>query len=349
MLELKFDPKKGVYAEETETLERLKKDFFGDIIDKKIYLSPEEVLYLVSFRNAVVLDGNGKEMDFHELSSCFIQNEPRLLIRFNAYRDWRDRGLIIRKYNPSVRGKHSKKTYKKYPSEKLKMEKLKTNAVWHADSMFSIVEDEATGRKIFEDYWFGQYGVYKQNRGIMNKLNFLETVFLSKHFGLNIIDAGTGKKIKYSDVLNHVLKKREYAGQLYDIYEDWRLKGYVVKTGFKFGSHFRIYFPGASPVKKGEWIHSRHVLHVFPKNQKLLISEWSRAVRVAHGVKKTFILGIPEMKEDDYIDFPVDFMAYRRKNNRLCFRRRTYRWCRTRIHVEEGKGIRSASSFVNNG
>jgi tRNA splicing endonuclease len=86
-----------------------------------------------------------------------------------------------------------------------------------------------------------------------------------------------------------------------------------VKTGFKFGSHFRIYFPGASPIKSDEWIHSRHVLHVFPKEQKLLISEWSRAVRVAHGVKKTFILGIPDLKPKDYIDFPVDFVAYRRK------------------------------------
>ena len=32
--------------------------------------------------------------------------------------------------------------------------------------------------------------------------------------------------------------------KLYDVYADWRSKGYVIKTGFKFGTHFRIYFPG---------------------------------------------------------------------------------------------------------
>jgi tRNA splicing endonuclease len=104
------------------------------------------------------------------------------------------------------------------------------------------------------------------------------------------------------------------------VYEDWRLNGYIIKTGFKFGSHFRIYFPGASPskenIKKGKWIHSRHVLHVFPKEQKLLISEWARAVRVAHSVKKTFLLSIPELKPEDYVDYPADFLAYRRKKSK---------------------------------
>ena len=60
-------------------------------------------------------------------------------------------------------------------------------------------------------------------------------------------------------------------------------------------------------------MHSKHVLHVFPKEEKLLISEWSRAVRVAHGVKKTFILGIPKLKKKDYVNYPIDFVAYRRK------------------------------------
>ena len=142
----------------------------------------------------------------------------------------------------------------------------------------------------------------------------METIFLSKHMGLEIINAETGKGIKPGEILKQVVKEREYARQLYDVYEDWRMRGYVVKTGFKFGSHFRIYFPDASPKKeKDKWVHSRHVIHVFPKEEKLLISEWARAVRVAHGVKKTFLLSIPEMRDEDYIDYPADFIAFRRK------------------------------------
>jgi tRNA splicing endonuclease len=85
----------------------------------------------------------------------------------------------------------------------------------------------------------------------------------------------------------------------------------VIKTGFKFGSHFRVYFPGASPAKEGEWLHSKHVLHVFPRRSKLLISEWARAIRLAHSVKKTFILAVPGKKSKSVRT--CDFALYHRK------------------------------------
>lgn len=313
MLELKFDRKSGICADAPETVEKIANDFFGDREKGKVMLLPEEAMYLMLFRNAVIRDEDGKEMDFNELTRHFIKHEPRLFIRYNAYRDWRDRGLVIRRFRLNIQGKHSKKTYKKYPAQKLEVEKMKAKAYWYPDSLFSVLDNDEEGRKIFDKYWLGQYGVYKQERGRQSKLDFFETLFLAKHFGVEIINNETGRRMTHAEVMKEVADKREYAKQLYDVYEDWRMKAYVVKTGFKFGSHFRIYFPGASPVKEDEWIHSKHVLHVFPKEQKLLISEWSRAVRVAHGVKKTFILGIPEMNKNDYIDYPVDFVAYRRK------------------------------------
>ncbi|MBN2042884.1 MAG: tRNA-intron lyase [Candidatus Aenigmarchaeota archaeon] len=312
MLEMRLDPKKGIVVEEEESLERLGNDFFGDPEGKGIVLTPEEAIYIIAFRNGVVLDQNGKELSINRLSSHFLKDNPRLFIRYIAYRDWRDRGLIIRRMNENVQGKHEKKNYKKYPSQKIKYAKVKSSAYWHSESLFSIIDDDSEGRKLFEDYWFGQYGVYKQERGRIHKMNFFETLFLSKNCGMVVIDAKTGKKTTHAKIMKEIMAKREYAKELYEVYEEWRMKGYVVKTGFKFGSHFRIYFPGASPVKSDKWIHSKHVLHVFPKDQKLLISEWSRAVRVAHGVKKTFILAIPKMKKNDYVDYPGDFMAYRR-------------------------------------
>jgi tRNA-intron endonuclease len=313
MLELKFDEDNGIWADEPETAEKIAGDFFGDREKGRVSLLPEEAMYLMLFRNAVVRDEEGNEMGFNAFAGHFIRQEPRLFIRYNAYRDWRDRGLVIRRFRLSIQGKHSKKTYKKYPAQKLEAEKIKAKAYWYPDSLFSVLDNEEAGRMLFDKYWLGQYGVYKQERGRQSKLDFFETLFLAKHMGVEIINNETGEPITHAEVMKGVAEKREYAKQLYEVYEDWRMKGYVVKTGFKFGSHFRIYFPGASPVKEDEWIHSKHVLHVFPKEQKLLISEWSRAVRVAHGVKKTFILGIPEMSKEDYIDYPVDFVAYRRK------------------------------------
>ena len=85
------------------------------------------------------------------------------------------------------------------------------------------------------------------------------------------------KNFSRKDIADLASKRRADFQKLYDVYSDWRSRGYVIKTGFKFGTHFRVYFPGAQPMKNDEsWVHSRHVIHVFPRDAKLLISEWAR-------------------------------------------------------------------------
>ena len=315
MILLNFNPEIGVFCQDPDSLDKLKKNFFGEERGDNWVLEAEEALYVIVFQNGVITNIITQEqMGFNQIASFYIKEDPRLIIKYNAYRDWRDRGLILKRAN-KVDKEGTKTANKKYPSKKTEFPELKTKIYWYRTSLFSIAEDEEIGKKLFEKYWIGQLGVYKQQRGNLSRLEFMETVFLAKHFRVDVIDAINGKKIEWEDVLKQVIKEREYTKQLYDVYEDWRLWGYVVKTGFKFGAHFRIYFPGASPVREDKWIHSKHVLHVFPKDQKMLISEWARAVRVAHSVKKTFLLSIPEMKKEDYIDYPADFIAYKRKRD----------------------------------
>lgn len=307
MIALHFAPKKGIWVEEEDGVDRLRKNFIGTYKNKKIQLTIEEALYLIAFQNAFCYQGD-KRISFSDLAAHYP--EPDLFVRYNAYRDWRDRGLVIERVH---QGKGKAQPLKKYPATPLKPLQIKTKASWFPSDLYAVIDDQETGEKLFDRYWIGQRGVYKQERGTLLVIDFLETIFLAKHFFLPVINIETQKRMSPKALLAAVAKQREYAKQLYDVYEDWRLRGYIVKTGFKFGSHFRIYFPGASPTKEGGYTHSRHVLHVFPKEQKLLISEWARAVRVAHGVKKTFLLGIPELSEKDYVDYPADFLAYRRK------------------------------------
>lgn len=313
MMEIHFDPKKGIWAEDDETTERLRRNYFGTKEKGgRVRLEIEEALYLMTFQNADCWMGK-KRIGFNELASHFSSKDRRLFIKYNAYRDWRDRGLVVKSLNLVETDSKRKIKWKKYPAKSMKKRKIKAVVYWYPESLFSVLEDEETGRGLFDDYWIGQFGIYKQDRGALLKLNFLETVFLAKHFGIKVNDVESGREMKAEQILGQVQKEREYTKNLYEVYEEWRLKGYVVKTGFKFGSHFRIYFPGASPKKGSDWIHSKHVLHVFPKEQKMLISEWARAVRVAHGVKKTFLLSVPELGKKDHVDYPSDFVAYRRK------------------------------------
>ncbi len=316
-MELKHDPRKGIWVEEPASFEKLHRNSFGTNRKGKLFLDVEEALYALNFLRGTCSSGKD-ELTFNQLASLYAKDNPRLFVKYNAFRDWRDRGLILKRieYLDTENVRKKPKISRKYPSRKLQKQKLESKAFWYADSFFAVMEDDADGKTLFNDHWIGQWGIYKQTRGCLLKLEFMEVVFLAKHWGLEVRDVATGKKITHKQVLDQVVKEREYAKQLYDVYEDWRLKGYVIKTGFKFGTHFRLYFPGASPTNESkEWIHSKHVIHVFPKDQKMLISEWARAVRVAHGVKKTFLLSIPEMQEKDYVDYPAEFIAWRRKKH----------------------------------
>ena len=171
----------------------------------------------------------------------------------------------------------------------------------------TVVAEEEQGKELYENHWLGQYGSYKaSDRGRLNKLDVYEALFLIEKGALSLENATKAELLKDA--------RRRHADfqSLYGVYKDWREKGYVVKTGFKFGTHFRVYFPGARPMRRDDrgWAHSRHVIHVFPKNSRLLISEWARAIRVAHSVRKTFILAVPGRTGGGRVE--VDFILYHR-------------------------------------
>jgi tRNA-intron endonuclease len=63
-----------------------------------------------------------------------------------------------------------------------------------------------------------------------------------------------------------------------------RDRGLIVKTGFKYGAHFRAY------VRDPENSHARYLLQAVPDGQ---LSTWPVAagqVRLAQGVRKQFLL-----------------------------------------------------------
>jgi len=66
-----------------------------------------------------------------------------------------------------------------------------------------------------------------------------------------------------------------------------REKGLILKTGFKFGSHFRVY-------KATNQKHSPDLIHVLPEEHVFSMPELARAVRLAHGVKKRMIFSFTE-------------------------------------------------------
>jgi tRNA-intron endonuclease, archaea type len=260
----------------------------------------EEALYLLDVRNASCTM-KGKKITFSDLAARFWDSE-KFMARYFTYKDWRDRGLVA----ISTKQKYAvpnQTPVKKYPASSLRLGGKKLSGVFFKTDLMSVINDENAGKELYEKLWFGQYGSYKAaDRGRLNKLDVYETLFLIDKGKLDL------QNVSRSELVDFASKRRKEFASLYDVYKDWRERGYVIKTGFKFGTHFRVYFPGAKPMKTGDgdWTHSKHVIHVFPKSSKLLISEWARAIRVAHSVRKTFILAVPGKakkgkREPDYV------------------------------------------------
>ncbi|MEM3791478.1 MAG: tRNA-intron lyase [Candidatus Micrarchaeaceae archaeon] len=305
MIRLKLTSKGTSVPLDEETKGVLRNGFFGHYINGDISLNIEETLYLIETRNAECYY-KGKKATFDEVASNFW-SKPKFMARYFTYKDWRDRGLIAKdaRYEYLNSRITPVKVYNSSPSIKLDYSFLGT---FYKGDLMCIIKDIEEGKRIYEELWIGQYGAYKSiGRGYLNKLDIYETLFLMEKNVLKL------ENISEEELKRYIKKKRPEIFDLYEVYKDWREKGYVVKTGFKFGTHFRIYMHGAKPMKEGskERMHSKHVIHVFPKDKKLLISEWARAIRVAHSVRKTFILAMPNRKNSKKMK--IDFILYHRK------------------------------------
>lgn len=311
MLSLKMVSKNRIVPNDQSTNDLLVKGSFGDVVEGELRVRPEELLYLMDVRNAEC-SINGSAASFNEVASIF-SNSKKLAARYFSYKDWRDRGLIA-KYSDHKYTEPNTLPVKKYPAQAINLPKYRLTGVFFKDDLFSIVGSDEKAREIYDKFWIGQYGTYKAaERGKANKLDIFETMFLMSR-GMLKLDNSSKRAVEKA-----ASARRSDFSMLNQVYEDWRTKGFVIKTGFKFGTHFRVYFPGARPVKDENWMHSKHVIQVFPKNSKMLISEWARAIRVAHSVRKTFILAIPGKSGAARGKKGIDYILYHRAGGEACF------------------------------
>jgi len=71
----------------------------------------------------------------------------------------------------------------------------------------------------------------------------------------------------------------------FSAYCDLMDSGMVPKTGFKFGSHFRVY-------EGGDLNHSRFLVHAITANHTFVLQVLSRAVRLANSVHKEMVFAV---------------------------------------------------------
>jgi len=73
-----------------------------------------------------------------------------------------------------------------------------------------------------------------------------------------------------------------------------------VKTGFKFGAHFRVYEKGVR-IKRGPkapFEHTKWVVHAIKEEDRFSYPELSRAVRLAQNIRAKMLWAVVDSEND---------------------------------------------------
>lgn len=152
-----------------------------------------------------------------------------------------------------------------------------------------IIFDKELSKELFEKEFYGKpFGEALQ-------LSFVEALYLMQKQKLEIKDIND-KKISKTDFLRIAEKIQSDIKQRLSVYSLLKKNGMIVKTGFKFGTHFRAY------SKNPDETHAEHLVQVVPADYKGLWSDISRGVRLGHSVNKNFIFACFSKKDIDFIN-----------------------------------------------
>jgi len=152
-------------------------------------------------------------------------------------------------------------------------------AVVHFLGDRAMVIDEEQARALHAKGFFGKIV------GRRLQLSLLETAYLLKGGLAEVRNAETDRPIGLARLIREAKAVQPDFDLRLRAYEDLTGRGIIAKTGFKYGSHFRAY-EGDPDVQ-----HAKYLVHALPRGHRGMWPEISRAVRLAHGVKKHILFG----------------------------------------------------------
>ncbi len=165
-------------------------------------------------------------------------------------------------------------------------------------SVASLLEDRCM-------VWDSQVSNILQNGGFFGKmmdeghlqLSLLESCYLLNK-GILEIENRNQDRLDFAEFSRLASNIESDFMIKYKVYEKMRNSGLVPKTGFKFGTHFRVYknFETLSSVP-----HSDYLVHAVEDDHAFSLQQLSRAVRLANSVRKEMIYAAADVHVDFFV------------------------------------------------
>jgi len=138
-------------------------------------------------------------------------------------------------------------------------------------------------------------GYYGKVMGSVLQLSLIESCYLMSRGELDVVFS-SGESVSEKDLISIGVDTQEEFSIRLNAFRDLKERGLIVKTGFKYGTHFRVY--EGSPDES----HARYLVHAVPESKVVMWPEISRTVRLSGGVKKE-ILFCRVGKTVEYLEF----------------------------------------------
>ena len=138
-----------------------------------------------------------------------------------------------------------------------------------------------TGKLVGDKTVLDSIKLYNKNFGTIDSgklvLSSEETLFLIEK---NKIEIG----LSFSEVLKKLSRKQRNLAERFSVYRDMRSKGYILKSGLKFGCDFRVY--------ENKKQHAKWLLFVNKDSAKLQWKNFSGMARIANSTNKNVLVAI---------------------------------------------------------
>ena len=162
-----------------------------------------------------------------------------------------------------------------------------------------VIWDIKDSQNLFKHGYFGKpIGIPKPKTDEINVpliLDLIEGCYLQEISKIQIYK--NNKKISLNEIIKICKKEYHNFDKKFQVYKDFREKGYVINPGIKFGCDFAVY-------QRGPGIdHAPYVIQVYNKSDVITSTGVVLAGRLSTSVRKQFILAIPKGKSH------VDYLA----------------------------------------
>jgi len=147
-----------------------------------------------------------------------------------------------------------------------------------------LSEDRVTVHEAVSATELGKELAYGSRVGDRLELSLLEAAYLCSTGQLSVRDSKSGRPVPLERLERRARRLDPLFFERLAAYRELRGRALVVKTGFKYGAHFRAY------PRSPEHSHARYLVQAAPATH---ISSWievAGGVRVAQGVRKEFLV-----------------------------------------------------------